>query len=126
MVEGFIDYGFKYDDMPVLVYANYIENVAAPNNASDAYSIGFKLNKAKKPGIWEFGYQYHRTESDSVLSAISDGDPFGGVVGIKGHRFGLKYQLTKNIQTAVSFFDNDMLRGNNDYQKLQLDMIFKF
>jgi len=125
-VEGFIDYGFKYGDMPMLVYANYIENVAAPNNSNDAYSMGFKLNKAKKPGSWEFGYQYHRTDSDSVLSAISDGDPFDGVVGVKGHRFGFKYQLTKNIQTAVSFFDNDMLKGNSDYQKLQLDMIFKF
>jgi Putative porin len=126
LVEGFVDYGFKYDDMPMLVYANYIENVAAANNINNAYSIGLKINKAKDPGSWEFGYQYHRVESDSVLSAINDGDPFNGMVGVTGHRFGLKYQLTKSIQAGASFFDDDMINDDDDCQKLQFDMLFKF
>ena len=126
LVEGFVDYGFKYGDMPMLVYANYIDNIAAANNKNDAYSIGVRVNKAKDPGSWEFGYQYHRVESDSVLSAINDADPFDGVVGVTGHRYGLKYQLTKSIQAGVSFFDDDMISDDDDCQKLQFDMLFKF
>jgi type II secretory pathway pseudopilin PulG len=53
MVEGFAEYGWKCNGMPVAVFGNYVENTAAPGGRNTAYSIGAQLNKAKKPGSWQ-------------------------------------------------------------------------
>ncbi len=126
VLEGFTDYGFKIGDMPMLAYGNYIENMAASNSANDAYSIGIKINNAKVPGSWQALYEWRRVENDAVLSAISDGDVLDGTVGVKGHKLGFKYQFTKNIQGAMTFYDNDNLNNKEDFKRFQLDMIFKF
>ncbi|MCK5565585.1 MAG: putative porin [Planctomycetes bacterium] len=126
LVEGFADYGFTVSEMPMLVYGNYIENMAASNSANDAYSVGIRINRAKAPGSWQAGYQWLRVENDAVLSTIADSDPLDGTTGVKGHKFGFKYQLTDNIQSGLTYFDCDNLKTDEDYQRLQLDMIFKF
>lgn len=126
VLEGFADYGFTVCEMPILVYGNYIENMAASSGANDAYSVGIKINKAKAVGSWQAGYQWRRVEDDAVLSAIADSDPLDGMTGIKGHKLGFKYQFTNNVQGGVTYFDNDNLNTSEDYKRFQMDMIFKF
>ena len=123
--EGFGEYGFSCQGMPVTLFGNYIQNTAAPRN-NNAYAIGFVLNKAKEAKTWQLGYYYRDVEADAVFGGLNDSDFIDGGTDGKGHVFGYKYQWTKSIQTAVTYFDNEKGSANNDFKRLQLDLIFKF
>ncbi len=125
IVEGFAEYGFSCQGMPLALFGSYIENTAAPRN-NNAYALGFVLNKAKKAKTWQFGYYYRDVEPDAVVGGLNDSDFIDGGTDGKGHVFGYKYQWTENIQTAVTYFDNDKGARNDDFRRLQLDLIFKF
>jgi len=125
IAEGFVEYGFSCNEMPVTLFGNYVENTAAPQN-NNAYALGFVLNKAKKPKSWQFGYYYRDVELDAVVGGLNDSDFIDGGTDGRGHVFGYKYQWTKNIQTALTYFDNDKGTRRDDFKRLQLDLIFKF
>ena len=116
--------------MPVAVFGNYVEKLAAPNNRNTAYSIGFKLNKVKKPGSWQFIYSYRDVQSDAVFAGLHDSDFINGGTDGDGHTLGYKYQLAKNIQAGLTLFLNNRKRGagarNEKFERLQADLIFKF
>jgi hypothetical protein len=123
--EAFGEYGFKVGKMPVAVFGDYAKNTLV-HSKGKGWLVGFKLNKAKEPGSWEFGYNYRDLEADAVLGAFSDSDFIGGGTDGKGHEVGVKYQLYKNIQAALSYFVNERDDDNDDYRRLQADLIFKF
>jgi hypothetical protein len=135
IVEGFAEYGWKYNGMPVAVFSNYLENTAAPSGNNTAYSIGAQLNKAKKPGSWQFKASYREVESDAAFGGLSDSDFIDGGTGGRGWVLGFKYQLSKNLQAALTYFINDRDRrigdasggsGSQGFNRLQADLIFKF
>ncbi len=135
ILEGFAEYGWKYNGMPVAVFGNYLENTAAPSGRNTAYFIGAQLNKAKKPGSWQFKAGYREVESDAVFGGLSDSDFIDGGTGGKGYELGFKYQLAKNIQAGLTYFINERDRrisdasggsGSQNFNRLQADLIFKF
>lgn len=136
VVELFGEYGFKCGPMPVAVFGNYVENTASTNGNNTAYSIGFQLNKAKKPGSWQFKAGYREVESDAVFAGLSDSDFIDGGTGGKGWELAYKYQLTKNMYTAFTYFINDRDRrvatdasggaGSENFTRFQADLVFKF
>ncbi|MHC4721493.1 MAG: putative porin [Planctomycetota bacterium] len=125
ILEGFAEYGFKVEGMPVTLFGNYIENTAVAQN-NNAYALGFVLNKAKAAGSWQFGYYYRDVEPDAVVGGLNDSDFIDGGTDGRGHVFGYKYQWTKSMQSALTYFDNDRGTDGEDFKRLQLDMIFKF
>jgi type II secretory pathway pseudopilin PulG len=125
ILEGFAEYGFKVEGMPVTLFGNYIENTAVAQN-NNAYALGLVLNKAKAAGSWQFGYYYRDVEPDAVVGGLNDSDFIDGGTDGRGHVFGYKYQWTKNVQSAVTYFDNDKGHNRDDFKRLQLDLIFKF
>jgi hypothetical protein len=135
IAEGFAEYGWKYNGMPVAIFGNYVENTAAPSGLNTAYSIGAQLNKAKKPGSWQFKASYREVEPDAVFGGLSDSDFIDGGTGGKGWVLGYKYQLAKNLQAGLTYFINDRDRRSSDasggsgsqtFNRLQADLIFKF
>ncbi len=129
IVEGFVEYGFEYANMPVSIFGNIVRNTVASTGEDEGWLIGFKLNKAKEPGSWDFRYNYRDLEADAVLGAFSDSDFIGGGTDGKGHELGLNYQLTKNIQAGLTYFANERNRGSGSsdkYRRLQADLQFKF
>ena len=135
IVEGFAEYGWKCNGMPVAVFGNYLENTVAPNGNNTAYSIGAQLNKAKEPGSWQFKASYREIESDAAFGGLTDSDFIDGGTGGKGWVLGYKYQLAKNIQAGLTYFINDRDRrssggsggsGSQNFNRLQADLIFKF
>jgi type II secretory pathway pseudopilin PulG len=129
LVEGFAEYGFQCGGMPLAVFGNYVQNTVASTGEDEAWLIGLKVNKAKDPGSWDFRYNYRELEADAVLGAFADSDFIGGGTDGKGHEFGLNYQLTKNIQAGLTYFINERDRGSgsdDNYRRLQADLIFKF
>jgi hypothetical protein len=129
IVEGFVEYGFEYASMPVSIFGNVVQNTVASTSEDEGWLIGFKLNKCKAPGSWDFRWNYRDLEADAVLGAFTDSDFIGGGTDGKGHELGLNYQLTKNIQAGLTYFVNERNRGagsNDDYRRLQADLQFKF
>jgi uncharacterized coiled-coil protein SlyX len=125
LLELFTEYGTKINGTPVSVFGNFVKNMAATTNKDTGWLIGGKLNKAKEPGSWELSYDYRELEADAVLGVFSDSDFIGGGTDGKGHRFGFGYQFTKNIQGALTYF-LDERDDDNDYRRLQADLIIKF
>ncbi len=130
LIEGFAEYGFKCYQMPVAVFGSYINNTAAPGGRNTAYFLGCKLNKAKKPGSWQFGYSYRDVQSDAVFAGLTDSDFILGGTGGRGHEFGFKYQLFKNVQAGLTYFITQRNTrggsGEQDIDLLQADLILKF
>lgn len=124
--EGFAEYGFKVAEIPVAVFGNYVQNVSAKTSEDTGWLVGCKLNKAKEPSSWELSYNYRDLESDAVIGVFSDSDFIGGGTDGKGHQFGGKYQLAKNLQAALTYFLNERGIKDDDYRRLQADVIFKF
>ncbi|HIJ72134.1 MAG TPA: hypothetical protein HPP87_12365 [Planctomycetes bacterium] len=126
LIEAFAEYGFNAGSMPVTVYGDYVHNTVAATNEDTGWLIGCKFNKAKEPGSWEASYDYRDLEADATLGSFSDSDFKGGGTDGKGHRFGFKYQLHKNVQAALTYFLNERYSDDQDYRRLQADLIYKF
>lgn len=107
IVEAFTEYGFKINGLPVAIFGNYVQNTIASTSEDEGWLVGFKLNKAKEPGTWDFRYNYRELEADAVLGAFSDSDFIGGGTNGRGHEFGFNYQLTKNVQAGLTYFVNE-------------------
>lgn len=131
MLEGFAEYGFKLGGMPVAVLGNYINNIAAPSGKDTAWMLGTSINKAKKPGSWQFNYNYRDVDSDAVFAGLCDSDFMLGGTDGKGHSFGFTYQLTKNVQAGLNYLMAKRTRDKDEYgtQKvdvIQADLVWKF
>ncbi|KKL06954.1 hypothetical protein LCGC14_2590870 [marine sediment metagenome] len=66
--------------------------------------------------------------ADAVVGGLNDSDFIDGGTNGKGHKFGYKYQLTKNMQGAITFLTNEKNANTTEdnYKRLQADLIFKF
>jgi hypothetical protein len=128
LLNAFGEFGFLVQEMPVVVFADYVTNTAA-SNEDTGWSIGFMVGKAAEPCSWQFRYLYKEIEQDAVFGTFADSDFGGGGTDHEGHEFNLTYQLVKNWQLAGSLFLNDKdVKGgaDEDYTRVQLDAIFKF
>lgn len=128
LFEAFGEFGFRVNGVPVTVFADYVTNTAV-DDADTGWSLGFKVGKAREPGSWEFRYLYKDVERDAVFGTFTDSDFGGGGTDAEGHELNLKYQLANNWQLAGTAFFNDVdvEKGpEEDYTKIQLDVIFKF
>jgi hypothetical protein len=129
IIELFAEMGTKTNGgLPVGLYGAYANNVKTSSSENIAWIIGLKLNKAKAPGSWEFGYSYRDLEADSV-TGLNDSDFIGGGTNGKGHELKGKYQIHKNVQTALTVIlakRNRSAGDNLDYDRLMADIILKF
>ena len=128
LFEVFGEVGFKAKGLPVALFGTYVTNTA-DDDEDTGWALGFKVGKAKKPGSWEFRYQYKKVEQDAVFGLFTDSDFGGGGTDAEGSEFNLAYQLAKNWQLAGTLFLNDVdveSKPEEDYTRAQLDVLFKF
>ncbi len=128
ILEVFAEYGTNLGTLPATVFGSWVQNTAAVTSEDTGWLVGGKLGKAKDPGSVEFVYDYRDLERDAVVGAYSDSDFLGGTTGGKGHRFGINYQLAKNVQYAMTYFhdESNLQNPGLDYRRLQADLKFKF
>lgn len=134
VTEGFGELQFA-DVMgkPLKVAAGIVYNFAA-DNSNFGYDLGIQLGKAKNVGDWQVKYSYTDLEEDATYGAYSDSDNFGGGTASSGHAIRAKYKAGKNLYLAGNFFFNELYEskakndylGKPDYERVQLDMIYKF
>ncbi|MDH5276949.1 MAG: putative porin, partial [Gammaproteobacteria bacterium] len=72
----FAQAGIKVADLPVTVFAEYINNSAA-DDYEQGYMVGAQLGSAKARGTWQVSYYYEDLESNATLGLLTNSD-FGG------------------------------------------------
>jgi hypothetical protein len=126
ILEVFGEYGLKLNEMPLAVFGSYVDNLAA-SEQDKGWLVGCSFNKAKDPGSWELSYNYCDLEEDAVVGQFTESDFIGGGTDGKGHVFGGKYQIAKNLQAALTYYMNNKKNSDeDDYRRLQADLVFKF
>lgn len=126
--ELFAELGTNVGDWPLKVYAHATQNSDAPTEDT-GFAVGAKLGSAKKDGEMEFSWTYMDIEADSVIGTYSDSDFGGGGTDSDGHMLKAKYAVSKKIFLGGTLFINnvDRFQGiEHDYNRLQLDVEFKF
>jgi len=131
IAEGFAELQLK--NVPLKLAAGVAYNFGADNN-NFGYDVAVQLGKVKYVGDLQVKYSYTDIQEDAVVGAYSDSDNFGGGTAAKGHAVRAKYKAGKNLYVAGNFFFNTLEAdtSNNktdvesDYERVQLDMIYKF
>ena len=127
-VEVFADYSFALGDHAVSLFMDYVTNLDA-GQFDTGYALGFNIGSAKAAGTWKFGWMYKNIEADAVFGLLTDSDFAGGGTDGKGHVFKSSYAIARSWNANMTYFMNDA--GSNagfekDYDRLQLDMSFKY
>lgn len=116
-------------NVPVTIYGQALTNPKADAN-KNGYMGGISLGKAKNPKTFECGYSYTKLEKDATLGMWTDSDRWGGGTDGKGSRFYSKYQITKYLQFAATFFlDQKKIsdpKSEENYNRLQIDLSAAF
>ncbi len=110
------------------VFADYVNNSDA-DEFDTGWAAGLLVGGAKAKGTWEASYAYQDLEADAVLASLTDSDFGGGGTDNSGHVLRGAYALGDRWNLAFSYFINtiDENAGNEqDYDRLQLDMNFKY
>jgi len=125
-LEAFAQMDWKAGNTPVALYGNWVTNTAADDDDT-GWLVGLDLGSTKNPGDWKFGYNYRRLEADAVLGAWCDSDFIGGGTNGKGHAFSITTAIAQNATFGITYLVNDKgLVNSKDYQRLQMDLGFKF
>jgi len=129
IVDVYGEVGFK-TSIPIKLQFHYAKNTGNDLTTGDyanedqAYLFGGKIGSAKKQGSFELGAWWAHIEANSTVGAFTDSD-FG-----HNNREGLKasfaYQIYDNLQLGFAYFRTDRIIGEDLWNKLQFDLIFKF
>jgi hypothetical protein len=128
MVEVLAQAEFTAGSMPLVLFADYIQNQDA-DELDTGYSAGITLGKAGNPGTWEFGYVYQSMEKDAQFGQFIDSDFGGGTTDSEGSVFKVGYAVAKNWVLNGTYFlhaRNVDVGTEVDYDRYQLDLNYKF
>lgn len=130
LLNGFAEFTTKVAELPFAVYADYVTNLRA-DKEDVGWLAGFKLGKAKEWKTWEIGYFYEKLERDAVVGAFTDSDFADGGSDVRGHKIMGGLGLDKNWTFKVTYYINDVgislpSSQERDYDRLQVDLYFKF
>ncbi len=145
LVEAQLQLDFIAGKYPMSVFADYMENTAATVNAAagkkldSALSGGFMFNKASAAKTWEAGLIYQEAKKDGVFGQFHDSDFGGGVTDTKGYVLKGAWVPATNWTLNGTYFINQRFndvatatgivttaKKDYDYNRLQLDLNFKF
>jgi hypothetical protein len=128
-VEVFGEFTFNLGNRPLKLFANYVENLDAPE-FDQGWAVGGSMNFQHGSRPWRLGYAYQDLEADAVFALFTDSDFIGGGTDGKGHIIRGSYAVTKNISLGGTLFLNERGENNNgiaeDYNRLMLDVEFKY
>jgi len=126
--EFFSQFDTSVGDWPLSIYGHWTKNneVSEQHTAS---AFGAKIGTARNNGDMEFSWTYQDIEADAVIGTFSDSDFGGGGTDSSGHILKAKYALSEGVSLAGTYFMNEVDRfqgTEHDYDRLQLDVEFKF
>ena len=119
---------FKLGGKSVSLFGNYTVNTEADDDDT-GYLFGARYGSAKDKGDWDVTYFYELLEADATVGLVADSDFGGGGTDAKGHVFSGTYAFHKAWNFKATYFINtiNLASGDDDdYERLQLDLNFKF
>jgi len=139
--------GLTVANQPLLLWADYAQNMASGVRYDTAWSLGAMIGKASGAKTWEAGLIYESMDKDAMFAQFIDSDFGGGISGSDGWVLKLGYAPVKNVVLNGSFYLNtsnintyavsgDVPSGpyagpygvgkNTDISGFQLDVNYKF
>ena len=122
--------------MQVVIYGEYIKNLAFDRNAIDAIAVnnrgpngaggtgafdggdtawmlGVKVGKPalEKRGDWVLGVNYRYVESDAVVDGFNDSDFGLGGTNLQGFSLWANYALSQRVNLGVRWTSADEIAG---------------
>lgn len=128
LINASLDFEFNVWDMPLFVFGDYVKNDDV-DDYDTGYIVGVQLGKAKERGSWQVLYQYEDLEADAALGLVNDSNFAGGDTDGKGSRVSADYAIDNQWTVGATYFNNKRgmdLGDNVDYERLQLDTVFKY
>ncbi len=113
---------------PITLFGGYLENFD-PDQLNNGFNLGFLYGKASDPGSWEFGLMYQDVERDAQMGAFLDSDFADGITQGKGVQLQGAWAPARNMTIKATYFINDRnydTPTEADYERLQLDLNYKF
>lgn len=145
MAEVLVQYDFALGRFPISVYADYMQNGGAEVNPitgtklDTAGSAGLTFNKASAPKSWEASVIYQFSEKDGVFGQFHDSDFGGGITDTEGYGIKAAWVPAANWTLNGTYFINKRFNDapttngtitiptkDQDYNRLQLDLNYKF
>jgi len=127
-IEAFAEWKLMLGERPFALFGSYTVNQEVDENDT-GYLLGAKYGSAKARGTWDITYFYEKLEADATVGLLSDSDFGGGGTDAKGHVLSGTYAFHKSWNFKATYFINkiDLASGDpNDFDRLQLDLNFKF
>ncbi|HEY6132322.1 MAG TPA: putative porin [Halioglobus sp.] len=129
LVNASLNVGINAFDLPLYLYADYVENQDV-NNLETGYMLGIQLGNSKNKGTWHVLYQYEDLEANATLGLITASDFGGGGTDVKGSTFAARYAIDNQWFVGTTYyFDNKTgvaLGDNENYDRIQLDTGFTY
>ena len=137
LVHVFAEYSTKIGAAKTMFYAGYLtnsgtESAVANDDQDSAFSLGVKAGI----GNWKLGLEYKEVEVNALPRYDANGDEFaiadsdfgGGNTDVEGFKLSAGYKFMKNSELAATYFVNEEAASGagTDYDRLQLDLKFKF
>jgi hypothetical protein len=94
-----------------------------------AYGVGVRLGRASNPRTWEVGAMYQSIDKDALFGQFVDSDFGDGRTDSEGWVLRGGYAPVRNIAVNLQYFINTLNKdvgSELDYERLQLDMNWKF
>jgi len=125
----FAETTFPVAGIPLNVFADYGHNFEAGNGLDTAYSIGFLIGKANRPGRWEAGVLTQKVEKDALFAQWTDSEFGGGVTDNDGYAWRVAWMAMQNLVINGTYYDTQFnvdVGDRSDFDRWQLDFNFTF
>lgn len=128
IVQGFAEFGFEYDKLPVKLFFDYANNIRCNTGSDTAWLTGFTVGRNKKPGDWQLGYSYRTVEADSIVGVLAERTFGGGGTDVKGHTLGIGYRVSEDVNLSAAYIKAHRTRNGTTYEHdvVLTDLVLKF
>jgi hypothetical protein len=110
-------------------FGHWIQNIAVDQNDT-GYMIGIKLESLLGVNGLDTLATWQKLENEATLALVTDSKFAGGGTGGEGLTFKLKYALSKDLSTQLTYYkaerDTYLQSRPLDYERFTLDFLFKY
>lgn len=120
---------FSVADRPLTLWANYAQNLADEVQYDTAWAYGAVYGRASNAGSWEIGAFYQSVDKDALFGQWVESDFADGRTDSDGWVVRAGYAPVRNLTLNASYYLNTMNKDVGtelDYERLQLDLNYKF